>query len=257
LSTLEKNGNLNDFYELGMFERNNWSDASGVVPLKKAPWIETTQGKRYNPGMLYLPKNIKVSTATKNIPQLVTIGTGTREGQSEYITYSWNNGDFTSKQRREMASKGDFSFINKALFKKVNNLGESFIHSYVNKKTGRLMEYFVYKHINALGDSFRAQEYYTTSRPSIFDNGLLKSEEKPDSTIIAAWNGQSNVSIRPVGNKNNTSDSNELVTKKGKVFKLSLSNATYSQGAINPIILTDLGYTQEQAGEILEQICKL
>ena len=256
LSTLEKNGNLNDFYELGMFERNNWSATSGVIPSKKAPWIETDQGKRYNPGMLYLPKNIKASTATKNIPQLVTIGTGTREGQSEYITYSWNNGDFTAKQRKEMASKGDFSFINKGLFKKVNVLGNPFIHPYKQKKTGKLMQYFVYKHINALGDSYRAQEYYTTSKPSLFDNGLLKAEEKPDSTIIAAWKGQSNVSVRPVANKNNTSDSNELVTKQGKVFKLSLSNAMYSQGAINPILLTDLGYTQEEAGEILEQICK-
>ena len=256
LSTLEKNPNLNDFYELGMFERNNWSAGSGIVPSKKAPWIETTQGKRYNPGMLYLPKNIKASTATRAIPQLVTIGTGTREGQSDYITYNWNNGDFTAKQRKEMASKGDFSFINKGLFKKVKGFNEDFIHSYEQKKTGRLMEYFVYKHINALGDSYRAQEYYMTSRPSVFDNGLLKAEEKQDSTIIAAWKGQSNVNVRPVANKNNTSDSNELVTKKGKVFKLSLSNATYSQGAINPILLTDLGYTQEQAGEILEQICK-
>ena len=256
LSTLEKNPNLNDFYELGMFERNNWSAGSGIVPSKKAPWIETIQGKRYNPGMLYLPKNIKASTATRAIPQLVTIGTGTREGQSDYITYSWNNGNFTAKQRKEMASKGDFSFINKALFKKVKSFNEDFIHSYVQKKTGRLMEYFVYKHINALGDSYRAQEYYMTSRPSVFDNGLLKAEEKQDNTIIAAWKGQSNVTVRPVANKNNTSDSNELVTKKGKSFKLSLSNATYSQGAINPILLTDLGYTQEQAGEILEQICK-
>jgi len=256
LSTLEKNPNLNDFYELGMFERNNWSPGSGIVPSKKAPWVETTQGKRYNPGMLYLPKNIKASTATRAIPQLVTIGTGTREGQSDYITYNWNNGDFTAKQRKEMASKGDFSFINKGLFKKVKGFNEDFIHTYEQKKTGRLMKYFVYKHINALGDSYRAQEYYMTSRPSVFDNGLLKAEEKQDSTIIAAWKGQSNVAVRPVANKNNTSDSNELVTKKGKSFKLSLSNATYSQGAINPILLTDLGYTQEQAGEILEQICK-
>ena len=257
LSTLEKNPNLNDFYELGMFERNNWSVGSGIVPSKKAPWIETSKGiPQYNPGMLYLPKNIKASTATRAIPQLVTLGTGTREGQSDYITYSWNNGNFTAKQRKEMASKGDFSFINKALFKKVKSFNEDFIHSYVQKKTGRLMEYFVYKHINALGDSYRAQEYYMTSRPSVFDNGLLKAEEKQDSTIIAAWKGQSNVTVRPVANKNNTSDSNELVTKKGKSFKLSLSNATYSQGAINPILLTDLGYTQEQAGEILEQICK-
>lgn len=256
LSTLEKNPNLNDFYELGMFERNNWSAGSGIIPLKKAPWIETTEGKRYNPGMLYLPKNIKSSTARKNIPQLVTIGTGTREGQSEYITYTWNNPDFTAKQRKEMASKGDFSFINKGLFKKVNILSNPFIHPYEQKKTGRLMEYFVYKHINALGDTYRAQEYYMTSRPSVFDNGLLKAIEKPDSTIIAAWKGQPNVAIRPVAEKNNTSDSNELITKQGKVFKLSLSNATYSQGAINPILLTDLGYTQEQAGEILEQICK-
>ena len=184
LSTLEKNPNLNDFYELGMFERNNWSAGSGIVPSKKAPWVQTDQGKRYNPAMLYLPKNIKASTATKAIPQLVTIGTGTREGQSDYITYSWNSGSYDAKQRKEMASKGEFSFINKALFKKIKSGDEGFIHPYKQKKTGKLMQYFVYKHINALGDSYRAQEYYINAKPSVFDNGLLKAEEKQDVTII-------------------------------------------------------------------------
>ena len=255
LSTLEKNPNLNDFYELGMFERNNWSAGSGIVPSKKAPWIQTDQGKRYNPAMLYLPKNIKASTATKAIPQLVTIGTGTREGQSDYITYSWNSGSYDAKQRKEMASKGDFSFINKALFKKIKSGDEGFIHSYKQKKTGKLMEYFVYKHINALGDSYRAQEYYINAKPSVFDNGLLKAEEKQDVTIIEAWKGKA--AVRPVAQKNDTSDSNQLVTKTGAVYKLSLSNATYSEAAINTVLLTELGYTEEQAGEIFEEICKI
>ena len=255
LSTLEKNPNLNDFYELGMFERNNWSAGSGIVPSKKAPWIQTDQGKRYNPAMLYLPKNIKASTATKAIPQLVTIGTGTREGQSDYITYSWNSGSYDAKQRKEMASKGDFSFINKALFKKIKSGDEGFIHSYKQKKTGKLMEYFVYKHINALGDSYRAQEYYINAKPSVFDNGLLKAEEKQDVTIIEAWKGKA--AVRPVAQKNDTSDSNQLVTKTGAVYKLSLSNATYSEADINTVLLTELGYTEEQAGEIFEEICKI
>lgn len=255
LSTLEKNPNLNDFYELGMFERNNWSAGSGIVPSKKAPWVQTDQGKRYNPGMLYLPKNIKASTATKAIPQLVTIGTGTREGQSDYITYSWNSGSYDAKQRKEMASKGDFSFINKALFKKIKSGDEGFIHPYKQKKTGKLMEYFVYKHINALGDSYRAQEYYINAKPSVFDNGLLKAEEKQDVTIIEAWKGKA--AVRPVAQKNDTSDSNQLVTKTGAVYKLSLSNATYSEAAINTVLLTELGYTEEQAGEIFEEICKI
>ena len=255
LSTLEKNPNLNDFYELGMFERNNWSAGSGIVPSKKAPWVQTDQGKRYNPAMLYLPKNIKASTATKAIPQLVTIGTGTREGQSDYITYSWNSGSYDAKQRKEMASKGDFSFINKALFKKIKSGDEGFIHPYKQKKTGKLMQYFVYKHINALGDSYRAQEYYINAKPSVFDNGLLKAEEKQDVTIIEAWKGKA--AVRPVAQKNDTSDSNQLVTKTGAVYKLSLSNATYSEADINTVLLTELGYTEEQAGEIFEEICKI
>ncbi|GAG12741.1 unnamed protein product, partial [marine sediment metagenome] len=175
--------------------------------------------------------------------------------QSDYITYSWNSGSYDAKQRKEMASKGDFSFINKALFKKIKSGDEGFIHPYKQKKTGKLMQYFVYKHINALGDSYRAQEYYINAKPSVFDNGLLKAEEKQDVTIIEAWKGKA--AVRPVAQKNDTSDSNQLVTKTGAVYKLSLSNATYSEAAINTVLLTELGYTEEQAGEIFEEICKI
>ena len=69
---------------------------------------------------------------TLRIPQVMTLSTGSRAAQSEYVMFSWNNPTFSAQERKEMASKGDFSFINKGLFRKVrvNEDGNPFIHSY-------------------------------------------------------------------------------------------------------------------------------
>ena len=111
---LDRIENLDDFYKLGMFERNNWNTRLGILPTERARWIEQQNGRKvYNPAMAYLPKGVKASVAAGSIPQVMTLSTGSRAAQSEYVMFSWNNPTFSVKERKEMASKGDFSFINR------------------------------------------------------------------------------------------------------------------------------------------------
>ena len=254
LSTLNKNGNLMDFWRLGMFERNNWGANNDIVNSLRAVWIQQRNGEYvYNPAMAYLPKNVKAAVAAGTIPQVMTIKEGTRVGQQDYVVYNWNNPTFSKQERKEMASKGDFSFVNKGLFVKVYDaFGTPLLHTYTRKGETTPQVYFVYKHVNALGDGYRAQEYYTGARPSVFDNGTLKAEEKDNLAIIDAWKGKAQVRPAP-----KSTGKGVLVTKKGDTVQLSLGGSkVFNVADINVPMLLDLGYTEERAGEILKIICK-
>ena len=261
LSTLDSNSNLSIFRDLGMFERNNWNDDT-IVPYQRAPWVDTARGKVYNPGMYYLPKAVKDLVRAEVIPQVLTLSVNSRAAQGDYVIFTWNNPQFDKQTRKEMASRGDFSFINKGLFKKVygrnsdNTPNSPFIHGYT-KKDGTEVEYFVFKHINALGDSIRAQEYYTGARPSVIENGTLKAVEKSDLTVIKAF-------VEP-GKISNTSSSRPkpaktnkgvLVTLKGDEVTLSKGERVYSRSEINAVMLQELGYDEEVSGKILKTVCK-
>jgi predicted NAD-dependent protein-ADP-ribosyltransferase YbiA (DUF1768 family) len=50
-----------------------------------------------------------------------------------------------------------------------------------------LKEYYVYKMINAWGNSFSANEFYASGRPSVIDNRFLKTKETSDAPIINAF----------------------------------------------------------------------
>ena len=116
------------------------------------------------------------------------------------------------------------------------------------------MEYFVYKHINSLGDGFRAKEYYSGPRPSVFDNGTVKSVEKPDSDIIKAFKNKAQTRPTPTGSNQ---PNKVLFTKKGDIVQLGRTGSKeYNVSEINTPMLVDLGYTESQAGNILKQICK-
>tara|TARA_B100001778_G_scaffold197786_1_gene163171 strand:+ start:3121 stop:15627 length:12507 start_codon:yes stop_codon:yes gene_type:complete len=260
LSTLDKNVNLQDFYVLGMFERNNWNARTGIVPSERARWIQQQDGTYvYNPAMAYLPKGVKAAVASGYIPQVMTLSEGSRAAQSDYVIFNWNNPRFSAQERKEMAAKGDYSFINKGLFKKVrgNNItmlpgAEPFVYSY-KRKDGTTPSYFVYKHINALGDGYRAQEYYTGTKPSVFDNGTLKSVEKDDAKILKAFANKA--AVRPAATGNSTR--RILVTKKGDVIQLSRTGGkTFTLSEIQAPMLLDLGYTEQQVGQILKIVCK-
>lgn len=206
LAKLNTISNLEDFYKLGVFQRNNWND-DDLVPYIKAALIDTSIGKVYNPAMEFLPKTVKEARDNGKIPQVVTLSTLSSNANQEYIVYSWEKNmielltkkemELPAKERnklfkerkKEMKKKGDFSYIQKGLFKKVkesdNEESDPLLHSYTSN--GELKQYFVYKMINAWGNSFSANEFYATGRKSVIDNRFLKTKETSDGPIIDAF----------------------------------------------------------------------
>jgi ribA/ribD-fused uncharacterized protein len=181
--------NLNAFADLHVFERNNWGNYD-IVPQMKAPLIlRPGKDPLYNPGMkFYGNKNVIKAINEKKVQQLVSIRANSMEGNHDIITYTWENESINYTKRKEMKKIGDYSYINRGLFKKVKDpkTGEP-LKTYDQKGT----EYHVYSAINAWGARERAQEFYDVEKPSEIDNGYIKViNPVADEVIIGLFTGK-------------------------------------------------------------------
>ena len=191
--------NLDVFYELGVLQRNNWSN-DDIVPSKKAIYLANVYNKYgslgvYNPSMYFLADNIKIAVQKEVIPPIITQTVNDREAKYDYITYTWEIDipgvppGLQGEAKAKMRKNGDYSFVKKGLFQKVyDNFGNPYMHRYTNKDGG-VREYFVFKAINAWGDSFRANEFYAEERQSVIENGFVKVNNVEDDVIVSAFQG--------------------------------------------------------------------
>lgn len=191
LAKLEEMPNLAAFKQINVMERSLWSDTF-IVPSLKAAWKKSKKGnwysRPYNPSEInFLDKRLKKAIANKTIPQMINISPLSREGRSEFITFVWEDKALSKSQKAEMRRKGDYSYIKKGLFKRVNKADGTPI------VLGTEYETYIYKAVNAWGDSFRANEFYNKMMPedadstlgqqSVLDNGYIKVTEVEDSVI--------------------------------------------------------------------------
>jgi hypothetical protein len=157
---------------------------------------------------------VKKAVSNGIIPQVLTISTLSSEAQNEYIVYSWEKGPeelLTDKERQRsltkqyelvkekkliMKKKGDFSYIQKGLFKRVKESDEQNSDPLIHSSKDGTKEYYVYKMINAWGDSFRANEFYTVGKPSVIENRFLKTKEVSDGPVINAFLEEENKKSR-------------------------------------------------------------
>ena len=191
LFALEKMSNLQEFHQLNVFQRNNWADRD-IVPFKRAETIKSKQGKWLNNiGMMFINKGLVKAMEKNQIPKVLNISPFSKEGQSEFISYSWDS-NISKKDKAEMRKKGDYSYINKGLFKRVNDgNGNPIIQT--SEYKGKIYTNYVYKAINAWGAGVKANEFYNKLEPmnddsslgqqSVIDNGFIKVREVEDGII--------------------------------------------------------------------------
>ena len=255
LGKLENIPNLAEFYNLGVFERNNWSNDE-MVPRKRAGYIAALEV--YNPAMYYLSDEIQTAVVKKQIPNVLTQSVNNREGRFDYMTYSWEvdvplsaeerkQGITQALKKSKMRAQGDYSFIKKGLFRKVvdkNNV--PFLHSYISKE-GELKEFFVYKAINAWGDSYRANEFYLTDKQSVIDNGYIKVVDVDNSEIIDLFKGRGKKSVskkafteRVVNNKKVEKPSIKDVQEFDNSYEYDFEPMSYDDSGYDPYAAYDL-----------------
>jgi hypothetical protein len=201
LSKLESIPNLDDFYNIGVFQRNNWSN-DDVVPYERARWIQKKDGTMdYNPAMKYLPKQVKSAIESNQIPPIISVSTLGRKSNSDFFVYSWEDASITKEKKAEMRKKGDFSYIKRGLFRKVKDNGQPFVHTSNDKN------YYIYQAVNAWGARERAQEFYDVEKPSEIDNGFIKvTNVAADQKIVNLFTGKGVTASTPVANKNKPGD---------------------------------------------------
>lgn len=241
LPIIENLPNLNDFYELGVFQRNNWSDNDVVAYNRLFSIFSLQKGVQY-PSVDSLPPNVKKAIVDGEIPQVITQRIGKVGG--EYIVASWNK-KLSRQEIAKMRKAGDYSYINKGLFKQVFDADGDPLISEDYK--GR--PYFVYKAINALGDSFRANEFYTSAKQSIIDNGMMKVNEVMDAQIVAVFENSAKSS-----RYSKSSEGPLEITVKGD--RVTVGNRTFAKSMINHESLKKFGYTDKQIGDIINAKCK-
>ena len=202
LSKIDKLPNLSDFVDMNVFERENWND-SNIVDQHKERVILTKNGRYFKPETTMVSKKLGDAMLMGEIPKTINISANSMEANSDVITFIWSDMTVNKDKKREMAKRGDYSFMKKGLFKKVYSKTKKGISSPIvyetvskDKKTKKTTVYknYVYKMINAWGDSLYAKEFYgktypeiatsTVSRPSVFDNGYEKVEVKAKVTVL-------------------------------------------------------------------------
>ena len=172
LSVIEEFGNLDDFYSMNVFERNNWNN-SDMVPHVRANWIQSKKNNRwyYNPAMSFLDKGVKAAMNEGTVPQLLQLSPYGAAADKDVIVYSWEEG--SKAEKKAMRAANDYSYIKKGLFKRVYQGGTPLTHTYTNAE-GVPRENYVYKMMNAWGQAMNANEFYIGPRASVIENGFEK-----------------------------------------------------------------------------------
>jgi spore coat protein CotF len=177
LSTIEKMSNLNDFYTLGVFQRNNWNN-DNIVPYRKAKVKQRVDGSWfYSNATNMKDKTVEEAINLGRIPQLMKLSSLARDANKDYIVYSWELGN--KQEKAEMRKRGDYSYIKKALFQKVYDGTVP-----LSEKNFYGTPTYIYKQINAWGDGSKANEFYNVIKKSVIPNGFETSNEVQDIDIL-------------------------------------------------------------------------
>jgi hypothetical protein len=251
LSKLETIPNLEEFYNLNIFERNNWNN-DDVVPYMIARWGKSKKGKLYyNLPIKTIPKAIQSSIKNGDVPQLLNISMRTREAQNDIIVYRWED-NITKQKKKEMREKGDYSYIKKGLFKKVyDSTGNPFVYESPGKD-GIVYLNYVYKMINAWGDSFRANEFYDVAKESVIDNNFLKvPNEAADEGIVDKF-----LSLKKKDGKIVSEEQLDLPEDEASLKEqISALEEKKKTKGLSPAEMTTLSKLQTELGKIIKSKC--
>jgi hypothetical protein len=187
LSTIDNLDGIEAFYDEAVLNRNNWNDTRFTPNVKARLIYSKKKGKYYyNMPMWFIGNNKDIQKAidAKEIPQMLNVSVGSEGSHRDVIVYSWEekmdkNWKVDKRIKKQMRKDGDYSYIKKGLFKKVYEDGDPVTYDSYNGRAS-----YVYKMINAWGQASNANEFYTTGRQSVIDNGFSPVDEKTDKQVM-------------------------------------------------------------------------
>lgn len=187
LSTIDNMDGIEAFYDEAVLNRNNWNDNRFTPNVKARLIYSKKKGKYYyNMPMWFIGNNKDIQKAIddKEIPQMLNVSVGSEGSHRDVIVYSWEekmdkNWRKDKAIKKQMRKDSDYSYIKKGLFKKVYDDGDPVTYDSYNGRAS-----YVYKMINAWGQASNANEFYTTGRQSVIDNGFSPVDENTDKQVM-------------------------------------------------------------------------
>ena len=199
LFDIQSMSTLPAFADLNVFERTFWNYSDVVTHMAAEARVDYYTGQTFYNENMSFTSDIHNAIKAGELPPLLRLSSYDRESQDDVIVYTWDKQDITKKQKIEMRKNGDFSYRQKALFKKVGSYNAGY---------GKIS--YIYKAINAWGDGKWANEFYAVPQKSVIDNGFVQVEDelKVTDTQIMAYFGSTPIieEVAPIVEENEIED---------------------------------------------------
>jgi hypothetical protein len=199
LFDIQSMSTLPAFADLNVFERTFWNYSDVVTHMAAEARVDYYTGETFYNENMSFTSDIYNAIKAEELPPLLRLSSYDRESQDDVIVYTWDKQDITKKQKIEMRKNGDFSYRQKALFKKVGSYNAGY---------GKIS--YIYKAINAWGDGKWANEFYAVPQKSVIDNGFVQVEDelKVTDTQIMAYFGSTPIieEVAPIVEENEIED---------------------------------------------------
>ena len=262
----------------GMFQRNNFNDVN-IMP-RVTPFFKPKSGDVKQAMAQMIDPSVQVGYYSSSFPEIKSLNLQAIDRQVLVIGDKYNqkamNSDYVavprvvklkSGVRIDVLTGNTVTAANYAARKKKGDYSLNDVLGYkrVFLSTGEPLRIpdkkgfpqSVYKLVNLYGDGNRATENYTDFRPSVIDNGTLKTtKELNDVDIVSFYGGEvveNNVSL-PAETSTQVSKSGEQLDLFGDTLTLKDGNE-YNKSDINSNMLEAMGYTPKEIGKILKSIC--
>ena len=167
LFDIQSMSTLPAFAELNVFERSFWNYSDVVTHMAAEARTDYYTGEPFYNENMSFTSDIYDAIKAEDLPPLLRLSSYDKESQDDIIVYTWDKQSITQKQKIAMRKDNDFSYRQKALFKKVGSY---------NGDGGKIN--YIYKAINAWGDGKWANEFYAVPQKSVIDNGFIKIEDE-------------------------------------------------------------------------------
>jgi hypothetical protein len=167
LFDIQSMSTLPAFAELNVFERSFWNYSDVVTHMAAEARTDYYTGETFYNENMSFTSDIYDAIKAEDLPPLLRLSSYDKESQDDIIVYTWDKQSITQKQKIAMRKDNDFSYRQKALFKKVGSY---------NGDGGKIN--YIYKAINAWGDGKWANEFYAVPQKSVIDNGFIKIEDE-------------------------------------------------------------------------------
>lgn len=216
LNSLTNPDILLNFEATDSFYKNQWTNTD-IVPRIKQKWREDQYGYPYIKNQVVQPW-LKKAGADFGYK----VDSRSAAFKSRFITVQRDKTGIklTKEQKKALRKKGDFSYRETVLLRRVDDENGSPVLQLHNPKNPSFGVFAVYAPVNALGEGSKAQEHYFKIRPTVLENNTYKpSQEVSNEELLKSFRGGENVQKSEPVRSSQIENKDKIETPAAETFK--------------------------------------